>query len=276
MVKIELKLLADVGLVGMPSVGKSTIISKISASKAKIAAYHFTTLSPNLGVVKTKDERTFVVADMPGLIEGASLGGGLGDKFLRHIERCRLIVHMVDMGYSGRDPYEDYLTINDELEKYGFGLENRPRILVATKMDEEGSEERLEQFKKQVNLPVIAISALTDEGIDELIYKCVDLLKVTPLFPLYDSEEEDLSHKIYTLEEDEPEFIIKRPESHLFVITGDKIEKYYMMTNISTDEGMMRLITHLRKLGVDDRLEAMGAQDGDIVRLCDFEFEYFN
>ncbi len=273
---LELKLLADVGLVGFPSVGKSTLLSVVSSARPEIADYPFTTIIPNLGVVSSKSGESFVMADLPGLIKGAHQGKGLGLTFLRHIERCRLIVHMVDMGYSGRNPYEDYLTINDELEKYGFGLENRPRILVATKMDEKGSKERLVQFKKQVNLPVIAISALTDEGIDELIYKCVDLLKVTPLFPLYDSEEEDLSHKIYTLEEDEPEFIIKRPESHLFVITGDKIEKYYMMTNISTDEGMMRLITHLRKLGVDDRLEAMGAQDGDIVRLCDFEFEYFN
>jgi GTP-binding protein len=179
------------------------------------------------------------------------------------------------MGESGRDPYEDYLVINNELEQYGFGLESRPRILVASKMDEEGALERLEAFKEKVGLPVFPISALTDEGISTLIYKCVELLKVTPLFPLYDSEEEILDLKVYTLDEDEKEFYIKRPESHLFVICGDKIEKYYKMTNISTDEGMMRLITHLRKIGVDDELARMGAKDGDLVQLCDFEFEYF-
>lgn len=272
---LELKLLADVGLVGFPSVGKSTLLSVVSAARPEIADYPFTTLIPNLGVVSSKAGDSFVMADLPGLIRGAHLGKGLGLTFLRHIERCRLIVHVIDMGLSGRDPYQDYIDINNELEQYGFGLSERPQILVASKMDEEGALERLSEFKKKVNKDVLPISALLDEGIDALIYKCVELLKFTPLFPLYDSQEEELDHKVYTIEDEEKEFYIKRPESHIFVIYGDKIEKYYKMTNISTDEGMMRLITHLRKLGVDDELERMGAKDGDIVRLCDFEFEYF-
>ena len=271
---LELKLLADVGLVGFPSVGKSTILSVVSAARPEIADYPFTTLVPNLGLVSCKDGRSFVMADLPGLIQGAHLGKGLGLTFLRHIERCRVIVHVIDMGESGRDPYEDYQIINSELDLYGFGLESRPRIIVASKMDEEGAEERLEILQSKINLPIIPISALTEEGIDKLIYSCADLIETTPLFPLYDSEEKDLDTKVYTLSDEEKEFIIKRPESHLFVITGDKIEKFYKMTNISTDAGMMKLITHLRRLGVDDELERMGAQDGDTVRLCDFEFEF--
>jgi GTP-binding protein len=214
------------------------------------------------------------MADLPGLIEGAHVGKGLGLQFLRHIERCRVIVHIIDLGESGRDPYEDYQIINNELLQYGFGLENRPRIIVASKMDEDGAEDRLKELQKKIEEPIIPISAVTDEGIEKLIYKCADLIESTPLFPLYDSEEKDLDMRVYTLEDEEKEFYIKRPESRLFVIYGDKIEKFYKMTNISTDAGMMKLITHLRRLGIDDELERMGAQDGDTVRLCDFEFEY--
>ena len=271
---LELKLLADVGLVGFPSVGKSTLLSVVSSARPEIADYPFTTIVPNLGVVSTKDHRSFVMADLPGLIEGAHQGKGLGLQFLRHIERCRVIVHVIDLGESFRDPYEDYLIINKELNEYGFGLESRPRILVASKMDEKGSKERLEILQSKIDEEIIPISALTEEGIDKLIYKCADLVESTPIFPLYDAKEDDLDTKIYTLEDEEKEFYIKRPESRLFVIYGDKIEKFYKMKNISTDAGMMKLITHLRKLGVDDELEKMGAQDGDTVRLCDFEFEF--
>ena len=168
--KVELKLLADVGFVGMPSVGKSTLISKISKAKPKIAAYHFTTLSPNLGVVKTKDDRVFVAADLPGLIEGASLGEGLGDQFLRHIERTKVIVHIIDMSsYEGRDPYEDYITINKELENFNADLIKKPQIIVANKMDMENAKENLKEFKKKVKEDVYEISALTSEGLDELL-----------------------------------------------------------------------------------------------------------
>lgn len=272
---LELKLLADVGLVGYPSVGKSTILSVVSSARPEIADYPFTTIIPNLGVVSTKDGRSFVMADLPGLIKGAHQGKGLGLQFLRHIERCRVIVHVIDMGPSGRDPYEDYLSINEELKLYGFGLENRPQILVASKMDEEGAKENLAAFKKKCKEKILPISSLTDEGIDELIYQCADLVEKTPLFPLVGSEDEEvLDTKVYQLEEEEKEFYIRRKDAHTFEIYGDKIIKYYKMCNISTDDGMMRLITHLRRIGVDEELERMGASDGDNVILDDFSFEY--
>ena len=186
-VKVELKLLADVGLVGMPSVGKSTFISDISASRPKIAAYHFTTLSPNLGVVKTKDNRSFVVADLPGLIEGASLGEGLGDQFLKHIERTRVIAHIVDMGSAeGRDPIEDYKIINNELANFKTNLLNKKQIVIANKMDLPGALENLERFKREVNVEVYPISAVTKEGIDQVLYRLADILDEVKKEPLYD------------------------------------------------------------------------------------------
>lgn len=272
---LELKLLADVGLVGFPSVGKSTLLSVVSAAKPEIADYPFTTIIPNLGVVSCKDKRSFVMADLPGLIEGAHEGKGLGLQFLRHIERCRVIVHIIDLGLSGRDPYNDYLVINNELKTYGFGIDKRPMILVASKMDEEGSEERLTELKKKIKEPIIPISALTEDGIEEVIYKCADLIEKTPMFPLYTGEEEELDHKTYELEDEGPEFEIKRLDAHTWKIVGDKIIKFYKMTNISTDDGMMKLMTRLRKLRVDDELEARGADDGDTVILDDFTFEYY-
>ena len=271
---LELKLLADVGLVGFPSVGKSTLLSVVSAARPEIADYPFTTIVPNLGVVSLKDGRSFVMADLPGLIEGAHEGKGLGLQFLRHIERCRVIVHIIDMGESGRDPVEDYRIINEELKEYGFGLENRPTILLASKMDEEGAEERLKVFKKHVKTPIIPISALTEQGIDETLYKCMDLLEKTPIFPLYAKENEQLDNKVYTLD-DEPEFTIQRLDAHHFRILGDKIIKFYKMTNISTDEGMMVLMKKIRALRIDDELERKGAEDGDTVYLDDFAFEYY-
>ena len=169
-VKVELKLLADVGLVGLPSVGKSTFISKISAVKPKIAAYHFTTLKPNLGVVRASNNRSFVVADLPGLIKGASLGEGLGDKFLKHIERTRVIAHIIDMSaFEGRDPYEDYLTINKELEDFNKKIIDKPQIIIANKMDMPTSKENLKKFKEKVNVEVFEMSAMNGEGIDKII-----------------------------------------------------------------------------------------------------------
>ena len=271
---LELKLLADVGLIGFPSVGKSTLLSVVSAARPEIADYPFTTIVPNLGVVSTKDGRSFVMADLPGLIEGAHEGKGLGLQFLRHIERCRVIVHIIDMGESGRDPFEDYKIINNELKSYGFGLDKRPVILVASKMDEEGAEERLKSFKKHVKTPIIPLSALTEQGIDEIVYQCADLVEKTPQFPLYDAEEEKLDTKVYTLEE-EKDFTIQRLDAHTWRILGDKIIKFYKMTNISTDDGMMVLMKKIRNLKIDDELERMGADDGDTVYLDDFAFEYY-
>ncbi len=272
---LELKLLADVGLVGFPSVGKSTLLSVVSAARPEIADYPFTTIVPNLGVVTAKDGRSFVLADLPGIIEGAHQGKGLGLQFLRHIERCRIIVHVIDMSNTGRDPYEDYKVIQKELKEYGFGLEKRPVIVVASKMDEEESNERLRAFEKKAKIKCLQISALTEEGIDELIYECANLLEKTPAFPLFDEEEEVLENKVYTLPEEEKEFEIKHPTNNTWVITGDKIIKFYKMTNISTDDGMMKLLTHLRRLKIDDKLEELGAKDGDQVILDDFTFEYY-
>ena len=272
---LELKLLADVGLVGFPSVGKSTLLSVVSSARPEIADYPFTTIVPNLGLVRVKDGRSFVMADLPGIIEGAHLGKGLGLQFLRHIERCRVIVHVIDMSDTGRNPYDDYKIIQKELNEYGFGLSKRPLIVVASKMDEEGSKERLAAFENKAKIKCLPISSLLEEGIDELLYKCADLLEKTPIFPLFDEEEETLENKVYTLPEEEKEFEIKHPTNNTWVITGDKIIKFYKMTNISTDDGMMKLLTRLRKLKVDDKLEELGAQDGDQVILDDFTFEYY-
>lgn len=271
---LELKLLADVGLVGFPSVGKSTLLSVVSSAKPEIADYPFTTIVPNLGVVSLKDGRSFVMADLPGLIEGAHQGKGLGLQFLRHIERCRVIIHLVDMSNSGRDPYEEYCIIKNELKAYGFGIDKRPSIIVASKMDEEGALERLKAFKKKVKEEVIPISALTEEGIQECLYKCADLLDKTPIFPLYSKEDEELDVKIYELPEEEKIFYIEKIKPHEFEIKGEPIVKFYKMTNISTDEGMMVLMAKIRKLRIDDELEKMGAEDGDIVYLDDFSFEF--
>lgn len=271
-VRVELKLLADVGLVGMPSVGKSTLISKISAAKPKIAAYHFTTLKPNLGVVRVKDGRSFVVADLPGLIEGASLGEGLGDQFLKHIERTRVIAHIVDMGsFEGRDPYEDYVMICKELEAFNPKLLQKPQIIVANKMDMPNAEKNLEEFQKKVDNEVYPISAIDSVGLDKVLVRLADLLDETPKEPLY-GEEKFESHVLYEFKEEEPFTIHK--ENDTWVIVGNRVEKILKMTQFSTDESVLRFASKLKKLGVDDKLRELGAEDGDTVRILDFEFEY--
>ena len=181
---------------------------------------------------------------------------------------------MIDFGESGRDPIEDYRIINEELKSYGFGLDKRPTILVASKMDEEGAKEKLEHFKETLKVDIHPISALLDEGVEQILYLVADLLEKTPPFPLYDEQEDELDNKLYELEDEEKEFEIRRLDAHRFEIYGDKITRFYRMTNISTDEGMMVLITKLRKLRVDDELEKLGASDGDTVILDDFSFEY--
>ena len=268
--KIELKMLADVGLVGLPSVGKSTLLSKISAAKPKIAAYHFTTLLPNLGMVRTKDNRSYVVADLPGLIEGASEGVGLGDKFLRHIERTRIILHIVDMSGIEGDPYENYLTIRKELTNYSEKLAKKFEIVVANKMDMESSIENLKEFKKKIDKEVIEISALTNTGIDSLLIKVADKLDEIDKEDLYQDDEIE-SHILYKFEEEKPFTITK--EDDVYVIRSDKIEKLFKMTKF-TDEGIRRFSNKLRRYGVDAELQKMGIEEGDIVRILDYEFEY--
>ncbi len=271
-VKVELKLLADVGLVGLPSVGKSTIISKISAAKPKIAAYHFTTLKPNLGVVKDSLNRSFVVADLPGLIKGASKGEGLGDKFLKHIERTRVIAHVIDMGGTeGRDPYDDYVTINKELEDFSEKLKDKPQIIIANKMDVEGAKENLKAFKEKVNLPVYEVSAEQNVGLDKVVLALADLLDTIPKSPLYDEEHME-SHILYRFKTEQP-FTVTI-EDGVYVVRGEEIEKIYKMTWFVSDEAFRRFSNKLRKLGIDDKLKEMGIQNGDTVRILDYEFEY--
>ena len=272
-VKIELKLLADVGLVGMPSVGKSTLISKISASKPNIAAYHFTTLSPNLGVVRVSENKSFVVADLPGLIEGASLGEGLGDKFLKHIERTRVIAHVIDMsGYEGRNPYDDYVTINRELENFGHDLMKKPQIVIANKMDLESSKEYLKEFQEKVkDVKIYPISAYHSEGLKEVIKELEDILESIPKQPLYEEEKFE-SHVLYKFKKEQPFTITK--DNDTWVVRGDEVEKLLKMTKFSSDQAMTRFANKLRRMGIDDRLRELGAEDGDYVRILDYEFEY--
>ena len=228
---MELKLLADVGLVGFPSVGKSTLLSVVTSAKPKIADYHFTTIVPNLGVVETDDGRSFVMADLPGLIEGAHQGAGLGLQFLRHIERTRVIVHVIDMAsVEGRDPYQDFVTINNELKEYHMRLTERPMIIAANKMDMPDAEENLKKFKEQLeeDIPIFPISAATRQGIRELLYAVADTLEKTPEFPLHTDEENDtINRVVYKYEKEKEDFIITRDPDGAFVLSGEKIEKLF-------------------------------------------------
>ena len=271
--KVEVKMLADVGLVGLPSVGKSTIISCVSKSKPKIAAYHFTTLNPNLGVVKATDGRSFVMADLPGLIEGASEGEGLGDKFLRHIERTRVICHVVDMsGSEMRDPYDDFVLINKELEAFNEKLMKKPMIVVANKMDIEGAKENLEEFKKKVDCEIFEVSAATNTGLQAVVDRLADLLDTIPSNPLYDESQIE-SHVLYKFKKEEP-FTITKEGDGLWAISGDEVERIFKMTKFSSDEAVYRFAKKLRRMGIDDKLIEMGAEEGDQVRILDFYFDF--
>ncbi|MGM0874415.1 MAG: GTPase ObgE [Bacillota bacterium] len=273
---LELKVLADVGLVGFPSVGKSTLLSVVSSAKPKIAEYHFTTLVPNLGMVETEDGRSFVMADLPGLIEGAHQGVGLGHQFLRHIERTRVIVHVIDMSsLEGRDPYEDYVTINAELKEYNLRLTERPQIIVANKMDMPESEDNLAEFKKKLedDVKIFPISAITRDGVRELLFEIADVIENTPEFPLF--EEEPAEHRvIYEFKKEEPNFAITRDSEGSYVLAGEKIEKLFKMTDFSREESVRRFARQLRGLGVDEALRERGAKDGAIVKLLEYEFEF--
>lgn len=279
-VQLELKVLADVGLVGFPSVGKSTLLSVVSAARPKIAAYHFTTIVPNLGMVDAGDGRSFVMADLPGLIEGASQGVGLGHQFLRHIERTRVIVHVIDMsGSEGRVPYEDYMAINNELEQYNLRLMERPQIIVANKMDMPDAEENLKEFKTKIaeDIPVFPISAVTKMGLRELLLAIADKLETTPEFPLNEIlEQEDEDTVLYKYVAEEPDFEITREPDGTFVLSGAKIERLFTMTNFERDASISRFARQLRAMGVDEALRKRGAKDGDIVRLLDYEFEFMD
>lgn len=273
--RVELKLLADVGLVGFPSVGKSTLLSVVSKARPQIADYHFTTIVPNLGVVQVKDGRSFVMADLPGLIEGASQGKGLGHQFLRHIERCRVIVHIIDMsGSEGRDPYEDYVTINKELGEYEYRLLERPQIIVANKMDGDEAEENLKKFKEKLgDQKVFPIIAPIHEGIDAVLYAVADALETAPDFFNQEEEQESV---LYTYNEEEKPFTIHNKGNGVWEVTGKKVERLVQMASFTTDDGFQRFALQIRNMGIDDALREAGCEDGDTVRLYDFEFEFYN
>lgn len=271
--KVEVKLLADVGLVGLPSVGKSTIISCVSKSKPKIAAYHFTTLTPNLGVVKSTSGYSFVMADLPGLIEGASLGEGLGDKFLRHIERTRIIAHVIDMsGSEMRNPYDDYCLINKELKDFNEKLLEKPQIIIANKMDLPNAKENLVEFKKKVDCEIYEVSAATNTGLQMVIDKLGEMLSQIPKKELYDDNQME-NHILYKFKKEEP-YTITKEEENLWAISGKEIERIFKMTKFNSEEAIYRFAKKLKRLGIDDKLSSLGAKEGDQVRILDFYFDY--
>ena len=272
---LELKLLADVGLIGFPNVGKSTFLSKVTSATPKIADYHFTTLEPNLGVVKAEYGDSFVIADIPGIIEGASQGVGLGLQFLRHIERTRLLLHVIDVsGVEGRNPVKDFETINEELKKYSEKLSKRKQIIVANKADtlqDENLYDELEKLAKEKNIEIYKISAVTGQGIKELLKRVSEVLKVLPKEELYTIEE----RKTYTLEDDKDEFTIIK-EDGIFVVDGPAVQKIMRRVNLEDNESMYYFQKCLENLGVNKKLKEAGVQEGDTVRVVDWELEWYD
>ena len=278
-VTLELKLLADVGLVGFPSVGKSTLLSIVSKAKPKIGAYHFTTIKPNLGVVSTPDHRSFVMADLPGLIEGASDGVGLGHQFLRHVERTKVIVHMIDMsGSEGRNPLDDYKIINQELINYKQRLEDRPQIIVANKMDLPDSQGNLSHFKEQLDndVTVVPVSTITRDNIDQLLYQIADKLEEVKDVDFSVEEDENLgvNRVLYKHTPSTDKFTISRDDDGAYVVSGNAIERMFKMTDFNSDPAVRRFARQMRSMGIDDALRERGCSNGDIVRILGGEFEF--
>lgn len=275
-IEVELKLLADVGLVGFPSVGKSTLLSVVTKAKPEIADYHFTTITPNLGVVQVPDGRSFVMADLPGLIEGASEGKGLGHQFLRHIERCRVIVHIVDMGANdGRDPVEDYRIINEELGQYEYRLLERPQVVLANKMDLEPAQENLKRFKEAyTDVEVFETTTIIAEGLDPVLYRAADLLEVTPQFPIYNEDEQESEGVLYKFEAEELPFQVKNLGNGHWEVVGEAIERSFSMSKLENEEDIMRFARKMRMMRVDQALRDAGCEDGDTVVICNVEFSF--
>ena len=272
--QLELKVLADVGLVGFPSVGKSTLISVVSAAKPKIAAYHFTTLKPNLGVVSVGDGRSFVMADMPGLIEGASQGAGLGIQFLKHIERTRVLVHIIDMSATdGRDPVEDYNIIRNELRSFREDLLDRPEIVVANKMDLDGAKENLERFKKETGIEdVIPISAYTKDNVQALLYRIADVLDTVKVDQFVLKEENEEVE--YNFVEEGPKYVITTDDDGYFHVDGPEVEKLFERANFENEVSVRQFARALRELGVDKELLERGAEPGETIIILGYEFEF--
>jgi GTP-binding protein len=272
-IELELKLLADVGLVGFPNVGKSTLLSVVSKARPKIANYHFTTLKPNLGVVSVPGVQSFVMADIPGIIEGAAEGVGLGLDFLRHIERTRLLIHVVDIsGVEGRDPYEDFIKINEELKKYSVKLWDRPQIIAANKADMLYDEEIFEDFKKKLNElgydKIFKISGATNVGVEDLLKEAARMLSNIPVVDLEINEND-----MFVPEEKKFTYTI-RVEDDVYIVEGSFVDRLLASVNVNEPDSLKYFHKVLRNKGVLDELRDMGIQDGDMVRLKDFEFEY--
>jgi len=271
---LELKLLADVGLLGFPNVGKSTFLSVVTDAKPKIANYHFTTIEPNLGVVKTKNGDSFVIADIPGIIEGASEGVGLGIQFLRHVERTRLLLHVIDAsGTEGRDPVQDFHTINEELRGYSEKLSERKQIIIANKIDimqDDNGLKALEQLAKKEGLELFKISGATGEGVPELLNRVSEVLKTLPKEELVEAEE----RVVYTLEDDKDDFTVRK-EGEIFIIEGKAINRLMGRINIDDNESMYYFQKNLKSLGIEDELKRQGVQEGDLVKVLNWTFEWY-
>ncbi len=271
---LELKLLADVGLIGYPNVGKSTFLSRVTSAKPKIADYHFTTIIPNLGVVKSIYGDSFVIADIPGIVEGASSGVGLGIQFLRHIERTRLLLHVIDVsGIEGRKPVDDFYTINKELESYSEKLSKRVQIIVANKLDimqEDKLYKDLEELANKQGIEIYKISAATGEGVDTLMNRVIQILKELPKEELIQIEEK----MVYTLE-DKEEFIVKKDGLN-YVVEGPAVERLMGRINIGDNESMHYFHKKIRELGIEDKLKNMGVKEGDTVKFLEWEFEWYD
>ena len=271
---LELKLLADVGLLGFPNVGKSTFLSTVTDARPKIANYHFTTINPNLGVVKTKNGDGFVIADIPGIIEGASEGVGLGIQFLRHVERTRLLLHFIDVsGQEGRDPIEDYKTINEELAKYSEKLVKRKQILVATKIDsmqDDSNLKKLEELAKKEKLELFKISSVTGEGVEQLIDHVTEVLKTLPKEELVEIED----RVVYTLQDKDQEWEAYE-EDGVFYVKGRAVDRLMGRINIEDNESMYYFQKCLKNMGIEDKLKELGVCEGDTVKISDWELEWY-
>ena len=271
---LELKLLADVGLVGFPNVGKSTILSRVTKATPKIADYHFTTIDPNLGVVKTEHGDSFVLADIPGIIEGASEGIGLGIQFLRHVERTRLLLHIIDIASTeGRNPIDDYNKINEELKKYSEKLANKKQIIVANKIDsmqDDSYLKELEKIAKKSNTKLYKISAVTGEGLNELFNDVAKILKTLPKEEIVEIDD----RVVYTLEEEEEQFKVEIIDGE-YIVTGPACERLMGRVNIGDNESYSYMEKMLKKIGIEQELRNKGVKEGDTVKILDWEFEWY-
>ncbi|MDN6162246.1 MAG: GTPase ObgE [Atopostipes sp.] len=276
---LELKLLADVGLLGFPSVGKSTFLSVVTSAKPEVASYPFTTITPNIGVVELEDGRSFVIGDMPGIIEGAADGVGLGLQFLKHIERTKVLLHLLDMsGTEGRDPFEDYLTIQDELKSHNPKLLKKAQLILANKMDMPEAEENLAKFKEQMDAEdkeyeLFEISAIQNKGLKKVLYRSIELVENYKEIDKEEVADED-AHIVYKHEEKEEPFKLTRDSDGVWVLSGEEIEKLFLMANFDHNEEIMRFARQLREMGIDEELRKRGAKDGDLVSILDYTFEY--